>query len=299
MSPQYTEVFVEEIERCEHLGTADAWTSMSDNLPPGRFFGTSVSRWRIGAFELSESVYPEHARLAPHAHARAYLGLVVNGAHRETVGAHERTCAPATVVFHPAAERHANEFSPSGGRIFRLEMSEEWLTRLRDGGVRLDRAAESHHGPLSQVASRIFAEFRARDGVSPLMIEGLALEFAAGVARTASLTTAGRAPLWLGVVVDYLHARAAEDVQLDDVARMAGVHPAHLNRVFRTRQGCSVGEYVRRLRIDRAARELVESPRPIAAIAAALGFADQSHFSRVFARVTGLTPGRYRKLHGR
>jgi len=271
---------------------------MSDDLPPGRFFGTSVGSWRVGPFELSESVYPEHARLRPHAHARAYLGLVVHGGHRETAGAQERTCGPATVVFHPAAERHANQFSPSGGRIFRLEMSDEWLARLGHDGVTLDRAAESHRGLLSQIASRIFAEFRARDAVSPLTIEGLALEFAAGVARSESLRIGGRAPLWLANVIDYLHAHAAEEVELEELARLAAVHPAHLTRVFRTRHGCSIGEYVRRLRIDRATHELAASPRPIAAIATSLGFADQSHFSRVFARVTGLTPGRYRKLHG-
>jgi len=84
--------------------------AMRDNLPPGRFFGTSVGSWRVGSFELSESVYAAHARLRPHAHARAYLGLVVRGAHRETAGTQERSCEPATVVFHPAFERHANQF---------------------------------------------------------------------------------------------------------------------------------------------------------------------------------------------
>src|ERR1043165_7360422 len=266
-------------------------------MPPGSFFGTSVGSWHVGALELSESVYPEHARLRPHTHARAYLGLVVHGGHRETAGAEERTCGPATVVFHPAAERHANQFSPSGGRIFRLEMSDEWLTRLGHDGVRLDRAAASHRGVLSQIASRIFAEFRARDAVSSLTIEGLALEFAAGVVRSSGQRTPDGAPRWLSSVVEYLHARATEEIELEELARLAGFHPAHLTRVFRTRHGCSIGEYVRRLRIDRAAHELAESPRPIAAIAASLGFADQSHFSRVFARVTGMTPGRYRKLH--
>jgi AraC family transcriptional regulator len=266
-------------------------------MPPGSFFGTSVGSWRVGPFELSESVYPEHARLRPHTHARAYLGLVVHGGHREIAGAQERTCGPATVVFHPAFERHANQFSPSGGRIFRLEMSDDWLTRLGHDGVKLDRAVESHRGLLSQIASRIFAEFRARDAVSSLTIEGLALEFAAGIVRSELQPTSGRAPLWLASVVDSLHARAAEEIELEELARLAGVHPAHLTRVFRNRHGCSIGEYVRRLRIERAARELAESPRPIAAIAASLGFADQSHFSRVFARVTGMSPGRYRRLH--
>lgn len=60
----------------------------------------------------------------------------------------------------------------------------------------------------------------------------------------------------------------------------------------RARHACSIGEYVRRLRVDYAARRLVGSTSSIADIATAVGFADQSHFSRVFLRITGLSPGR-------
>lgn len=270
---------------------------MSTNLPPGRFFGTSVSRWRAGPFQLSESVYEAHTVLGPHAHARAYLTLVISGGHRETAGVHERDCSPATVVFHPAAERHANWFSPAGGRIFRVEIDEDWLVRLREAGANLDRPSESHRGPLSQIASQIFSEFRTRDSLSPLMIEGLALEFATRTSRIWSARAKGPAPKWLGLVLEYLRAREGDEIRLDDVARAAGVHPAHLNRVFRARYGCSIGQYVRRIRVDLAARELARSRRSIAEIASATGFADQSHLSRVFARITGLTPGRYRRLH--
>lgn len=76
-------------------------------------------------------------------------------------------------------------------------------------------------------------------------------------------------------------------------------HPAHLARVFRKHYRCSVGQYVRRMRVDLAARQLAGSRCSIAEIAAQLGFADQSHFSRVFVKLIGLTPARYRKLHRR
>ncbi|HJQ41163.1 MAG TPA: AraC family transcriptional regulator [Thermoanaerobaculia bacterium] len=264
---------------------------MREDLPPGRFFGTAVGAWSFGAFRLSESVYPAHATLPRHAHARAYLGFVVHGAHRETTSDHERDCGRSAVVFHPASECHANRFSPNGGRIFRMEIDDEWLARLRV----LDRPVESHGGPLSTIASRMFSEFHARDSVSSLMIESLALQFAACVARDA--TTKDFAPAWLRRTVDYLHDRVLDEIHLDDLAALAGVHPAHLSRVFRKHYRCSVGQYVRRLRIDLATRELAESQRPIAEIAARLGFADQSHFSRVFVKRIGLTPGRYRKLH--
>lgn len=258
-----------------------------------------VGAWSFGAFRLSESVYGADTVLPPHAHGRAYLGLVVNGGHRETTGRHERDCRPSTVVFHPAAERHANRFSPAGGRIFRLEFDEGWLTRLREWDARLSRPVESHGGPLSQIASRIFSEFHARDAVSPLMIEGLALEFATWVVRGDEVPAAGRTPAWLRTAVESLHGRFAEEIHLDQIASLAGVHPAHFSRVFRKHYRCSVGQYVRRLRVDLAARELAESQRSIADIAAQLGFADQSHFSRVFVRMIGSTPGRYRRLHGR
>lgn len=267
---------------------------MREELPPGRFFGTNVGAWSFGAFRLSESVYPAHALLPHHAHARAYLGFVVHGAHRETTSDHERDCGRAAVVFHPASERHANRFSPNGGRIFRLEIDDDWLARLAECDAPLDRPVESHGGPLSTIASRMFSEFHARDSVSSLMIESLALEFASCVVRSASNDLA---PAWLRRTIDYLHDRVLDEIHLDDVAALAGVHPAHLSRVFRRHYQCSVGQYVRRLRIDLATRELAESQRSIAEIAARLGFADQSHFSRVFVKRIGLTPARYRKLH--
>ena len=270
---------------------------MREDRPPASFFGTSAGVWSFGAFQLSESVYGANTVLPPHTHPRAYLGFVVNGGHRESTPQHERDCRSSTVVFHPAAERHANRFSPAGGRIFRLEIDEQWLTRLRECHARLDRAVESHGGPLSGIASRIFSEFRARDPVSPLMIEGLALEFATCVVRGSDAPAKGVAPAWLRMTVDYLHARALEEIRLDDVASLAGVHPAHLSRVFRRHYRCSVGQFVRRVRVNLAARALAESHRPIADIAAELGFADQSHLSRVFVKLIGLTPARYRKLH--
>jgi AraC family transcriptional regulator len=57
-----------------------------------------------------------------------------------------------------------------------------------------------------------------------------------------------------------------------------------------------MGSYVRRLRLDWAAGELVRSDRSLAALAVAAGFADQSHFTRFFKRHTGFTPNTYRRM---
>ena len=81
---------------------------------------------------------------------------------------------------------------------------------------------------------------------------------------------------------------------LVELALDIGVHPVHLARVFRKNFDCTVGEFVRRLRIERACKEIAESSAPISEIALALGFYDQSHFSNTFKRFTGMTPAAYR-----
>jgi AraC family transcriptional regulator len=74
-----------------------------------------------------------------------------------------------------------------------------------------------------------------------------------------------------------------------------GVHPVTLARAFRRAFGCTVGEYVRRLRIERAARQLADSDLSLAEIALGAGFSDQSHFSNLFRRHTGLSPFQFRR----
>lgn len=266
---------------------------MNASLPPGCFFGRNLRTLSVGPFTLSESRYAPATSLAPHAHARAYFCLVVQGGYREIAGPHQRECHPSSVVLHPAGELHANQFASAGSRLFRVEVDDAWLAKLREHGVRDDAPAEAHGGPLSWIAMRLFRESRERDSLMPLMIEALTLELAIGMARQSE----DRAPEWLPRVEDYLREHGAGPLRLDDLAAAAGVHPAHLNRVFRARHGCSAGEYARRLRVERARRELAGTNTPIAEIAASAGFADQSHFSRVFARITGFSPARYRKLH--
>jgi AraC family transcriptional regulator len=103
-----------------------------------------------------------------------------------------------------------------------------------------------------------------------------------------------RFPQWLERVRNILEQRFAEPCKLSEIAAEAGVHPVHLAREFRKYYGTSVGEYLRRVRIEYACRELMGSNAAVTNIAIAAGFADQSHFSRTFKRFCGTTPGRYR-----
>lgn len=126
-------------------------------------------------------------------------------------------------------------------------------------------------------------------------MEGLALEIFAEASRGGVRTLDRKPPRWLLRARDLLHDRFSEDVSLREVAAAVGIHPVHLARVFRKEYGCTVGDYIRRLRVEFACRKLAESETPLAQIAILSGFSDQSHFSNAFRRQMRMTPGEFRR----
>ena len=74
-----------------------------------------------------------------------------------------------------------------------------------------------------------------------------------------------------------------------------GIHPSHLMESFRQHYHCTLGDYVRQLRIEYATHLLSASDLPASQIAHTAGFADQSHFCRTFKRLTGMTPTEFKK----
>jgi AraC-like DNA-binding protein len=97
-------------------------------------------------------------------------------------------------------------------------------------------------------------------------------------------------------VRNYLEAHYAENVQLKDLAAIAGFSPYHLNRVFRAEVGLPPHAYQTQLRIA-AARRLLRQGWPIAHVAAETGFADQSHLTRQFQRLQLISPGQYQSAN--
>lgn len=94
-------------------------------------------------------------------------------------------------------------------------------------------------------------------------------------------------------VKDYLDAHADRNVSLKDLSRIAERSPFHLLRIFRRATGLPPHAYQTQIRVNQAKR-LLEQNHPLVDVALLTGFVDQSHFTRCFKRIVGLTPGQYR-----
>jgi AraC family transcriptional regulator len=98
-------------------------------------------------------------------------------------------------------------------------------------------------------------------------------------------------------VEEILRDRFSEQITLEEIARIVGIHVVHLCRQFRRVHGCTIGEYIRWLRVQKACTLLASSEITLAELALIVGCSDQSHFSSIFKRQMGVTPGQYRHLH--
>ena len=267
---------------------------MTATINSSTFYGSESASWQLAAATLSESVYPANLMMPVHQHEPAYFGIVLRGAYTETVASRTRHCKQLTTVFHPPGESHSVAFHNTDVRVFRIELGESSHERIQDYASFPDETVEFQGGLLASLALRLYNEYRNRDGWSPLAIEGLLLEIVAEMSRHNAKESDRKIPRWLEQVKETLASKLTETPSLAELARDVGVHPVHLAREFRKRFDCTIGEFVRRLRIEMACEQIARSDAPMAEIALALGFFDQSHFSNTFKRFTGMTPATYR-----
>ena len=248
----------------------------------------------LDGFVVTEAWFPAQEVLANHTHDRACVAVMLEGSFDLRFPGKAYPCPPTTVFTEPAGETHANYMGSRGAHVVVVQPDPAGTELLRPFAGLLDQATHRHHAGVTERAARLARELDGGDDLSILAAEGIVLEMLVTLARLDAADTR-RPPAWLLQAQDLLHAQFTHLVRTAEVARAVGVHPAHLAREFRAHFRQSLGGYVRRLRLDWAARELVRSETSLATLALAAGFADQSHFTRFFKRHTGLTPRAYRR----
>jgi len=238
-----------------------------------------------GPFLVTLARLPPRLHLPPHAHERATLNVVLDGEYGETVErAPWRSHGPATLIGKPAGAVHANQVGSFPVECLVMEVGADSVVE-----VLVQRSAR-----VARCGGRLRAEMARRDDLTALGAEALVWELLAELART-PLPRPDAGDRWLTRARDLLHDEPGPQ-HLSDLARRLGLHPVYLARAFRARFGCSVGEYARSLRVERARRLLHHTGLALSEVALRAGYSDQSHLTRDFRRAFDQSPAAYRGL---
>lgn len=257
----------------------------------GTFYGEAES-FSIADATLSEVRHERALALPPHSHEAGHFCLLLEGTYVERSGPITIAYKPLTVAFLPPQTPHADTIGEGGCRFFIVEVQQRWMDAIRSFGV-IDHLAELDGGDATWLGMRLYNEYREREATSSLVVESLLYELCSHIPGMRN--DDAMEPAWLHDVLTAIQGRFTERLELAALAAEVNVHPTHLARAFRRRCGRPVGDYVAGLRIQYVCRRLADSSDSLGAIAVDAGFSDQSHLTRVFKSLTGITPAAYRR----
>ncbi|HET6196074.1 MAG TPA: AraC family transcriptional regulator, partial [Acetobacteraceae bacterium] len=147
-------------------------------------------------------------------------------------------------------------------------------------------------------------ELAEPEALLPLFTEGWAMQALAYVARASRSADVMRAPTHSGLASwqlrraqEMFRADLSTNPSLQRVAEACKLSVSHFSRAFKVSTGVPPHQWLLTARIERARNLLADSATPLVEVADMCGFADQSHFSRIFARTMGTSPGAWRREH--
>ncbi|MFN8547004.1 MAG: AraC family transcriptional regulator [Candidatus Eisenbacteria bacterium] len=234
---------------------------------------------------------PANLAIRGHAHERPHLFLLLSGGYEEAVtrGGAARRVRGGGIRFSPAGDRHHLDFSDAANRCAMIEIDPSLAPSLPAHRVYCEGSeVDALLGPVRRA-------IRASDPVAGLALEGAVLEFLARVGAEGEEGELRTAPPWLRRITDRLASDREGELALSDLSREAGIHPVYAARAFRRFHGCSAGDFIRRLRMERAVDLVRTSALPLAEVALRAGFADQAHLTRSMSRSLGVTPAQLRR----
>jgi AraC-like DNA-binding protein/mannose-6-phosphate isomerase-like protein (cupin superfamily) len=254
---------------------------------------------------------PRRLPLKPHVHDVYHVVLVSEGSGTFIVDNKPRFCERGDVVLTSPKEWHS--FAYDGERLEYCEVTFEF--RNRRGEVltlpfhEVLTAWSGRDCPMMQVATTnpelhrtIMSEIEAMARAGFHQERDYLLKLSAGLSRIflalythlhSNPKPAQTDPMQR--VHEYVHRHFSEQFTLEQLAEIGGVTPNYLSRRFKTLYGATPITYQHRLRAQAAADLLKTTEHPIKRIAEMVGFRDVYFFSRMFRKVRGVPPAKYRR----
>ena len=159
------------------------------------------------------------------------------------------------------------------------------------------------HDPIMHgMALAMVASMKSIDAAQPIFVEYMALAFHAHVVHAYGSVPEGRsnygglAPWQMRRVVEAVEQNPGANHTISMLARECSLSSSYFARAFKETTGLAPHQWLTRKRIEHACRLLAQTSMELSEISLICGFADQSHFSRVFARQEKRSPGKWRKL---
>lgn len=252
-----------------------------------------LARRAAGEFCVTHFVQGALLKISRHFHENATLCVLLRGAARDTFQSKTVEYSPGGVVFRPPQECHSHQFGDSGAVALVIEVPSAWL-RAQAPLQSLSELRFGQHLTALVDTAHLISQLRDDTVSTPELEEScVALLSVFEPAKHRARDSEGVRRIRALLEDDF-----AQNRSLEDLSRIASLHPAYLVNAFRSRYGCSIGQFRRKRRVAFALNQLWSTDTPISEVALKSGFYDQSHCANEIRKHTRETPAQLRRLVG-
>jgi AraC family transcriptional regulator len=266
-------------------------------LDSGLYWGETRSRWDTNDILLTEVEY-QIENIDWHYHQNAFFSFVQRGIISEVNKKGRNNYGSGTVLFQQAGEPHHNPRLKDHYAALYIEIKPAWVNRLDIDLDQLPKFTEIIDPGIKILFHRLNLESKTNDITIPLSVEELLIHIITGDPDR-NFNKYSSAPNWLIETEEILRSDFAEKITLEMLSRQVDIHPVHLCKYFKKFFDCTISEYIRKLRIEKSLRTLLNKNTSLTEVACSSGFSDQSHFTRNFKAIMGTTPLHYKKVAGK
>jgi AraC family transcriptional regulator len=264
-------------------------------LRTGHFFGQANRTIHLNGITLVDTVLEAQEHIDWHYHENAFFTLILQGKSIEGTEKEKYDCSAGNLIFHSQGEPHYDVIIESDTNFFNIEFDNKCLDDFACDINTLHGNFSIEDPDIKFLLYKVFRETKICDCFTLASIQVTLSEIFGHMLRVKRIEHNAR-PLWVKKLKEILHDSYAEKLSLANLSNELNIHPVHLSRDFRKHFHCTLGEYVRKVRVEKSLSFMPDKNRSLTEIAFACGFADQSHFLRCFKQIIGINPYAYRKL---
>ncbi len=263
------------------------------SLKKGHYLAPKYSASNLGDLLIGITKYDMPVETGVwHSHEKSLISFVLYGnniEHRSKTKTIERTSG--SLNFYYANEIHKNVYNQFPSKHISVEIDNNFLINYGYSETEVELAVKKNSDAIFTFV-KLMHEATINDLNSKSAVEMLFLAF---MENSLGTNNELQFPHWIKSVRDILNDRWNENVSLTELSEIVNIHPTTISKYFRKYFKCTLGEYVRKLKVRHSIEFLNSSNYSLTETAYLCGFSDQSHFTKVFKFYTGFLPKNYSK----
>lgn len=262
------------------------------NLRHGEFFGQTNETLNFDGLTITDTEYT-HPYVDWHYHENPYFTFLLQGNMKEGNKQEIYECSAGTLLYHHWEDAHYNIKPDIFTRGFHIEITEDWFEKFHVSKTHVEGSFNIKNPAIKLSMYQIFKETKLNDDSFDLSVHQLLLNLFNQLSNQKS--DPEKKPTWVKQIDEILHESFTEKLGLNDLSKTLDIHPIHLSRDFQKYFQCNLGEYLRKLKVEKSLK-ILNDFESLSEVALECGFSDQSHFIRCFKENIGITPLKYRKI---